>query len=264
VDVESWTRALRLEGVRMADATGAAGPDAPVPSCPDWVVRDLVRHTGGVHRWATGVVSTPRTEVWAVGLDEVVGTWPSDDALVEWFLEGHADLVAALEAAPPDLECWTILRAPSPLAHWARRQAHETTIHRVDTELAAGGTLGPIDAALAADGVDELLCGFVPRRSTRLRAETPAVLRVRSAHTGDAWVLRIDTEGVSAERTEAGGDDGAAAADDGLAGTPAACTVSGTAEDLYLALWNRGRLETLSVEGDGAVLAQFLQSVQVG
>jgi uncharacterized protein (TIGR03083 family) len=257
VDVEAWIEALRLEGVRMADAAAAAGPDAPVPSCPDWVVRDLVRHTGGVHRWATDVISTPRTEVGAVGLDEVVGTWPSDDALVEWFRQGHADLIAALVAAPPDLECWTILRAPSPLAHWARRQAHETTIHRVDAELAADQAVGPVDARLAADGVDELLCGFVPRRSTRLHAETPTVLRVHSTDTDDAWVLRMDTEGVRAVRVEADGD----GAED--TGDTTACTVSGVAEDLYRALWNRGRTDTLTVEGDGAVLTQFLQSVRV-
>lgn len=253
MDVATWTEALRFEGVRMADAAGSTSPDAPVPSCPDWAVRDLVRHTGGVHRWATGVVATPHTEVWAVGLDEVVGTWPTDAALVGWFREGHAGLAAALEAAPPDLECWTFLRAPSPLAHWARRQAHETTIHRVDTELAAGQAVSPVDARLAADGVDELLCGFVPRRSTGLHASTPTVLRVRASDTNEAWVLRMDAEGVSAARVEADGDTGGAAA----------CTVSGVAEDLYLALWNRGRTETLAVEGDGAVLTQFLQSVQV-
>jgi uncharacterized protein (TIGR03083 family) len=258
MDVETWIQALRLEGVRMADGAAAAGPDAVVPSCPDWVVRDLVRHTGGVHRWATGVVSTPHTEVWAVGLDEVVGTWPSDDALVEWFREGHAGLVAALTAAPADLECWTILRAPSPLAHWSRRQAHETTIHRVDTELAAGGALRPIEAALAGDGVDELLCGFVPRRSTGLRAETPSVLSVLSTDTGEAWLVRMDSEGVASRRVEAGGGVSGESGEDA-----ASCAVSGSAVDLYLALWNRRGPETLSVEGDGAVLTHFLQSVQV-
>jgi len=246
----------------MADAAEAVSPDAPVPTCPEWVVRDLVRHTGGVQRWATSVVATPRTELWAVGLDEVVGTWPADAELVEWFRAGHAGLVAALTAAPPDLECWTFLRGASPLAHWARRQAHETAIHRVDTELAAGVALSAVDAAVAADGVDELLCAFVPRRSTGLRAERPSALRVHStdADADAAWVLRIDGEGVSAVRTGAGEDGGAGEARaDGLA----LCTVSGTAEDLFLALWNRGRRETLTVEGDDAVLALLLESVQV-
>ncbi len=254
MEVAEHIEALRLEGARMAEAAGAARPDAPVPTCPEWVVRDLVRHTGGVHRWATGVVSTPHTEVWAVGLEEVVGTWPADDDLVEWFRDGHAGLVAALVAAPADLECWTILRAPSPLAHWARRQAHETAMHRVDTELAAGLALSPIDAVVAADGVDELLCGFVPRRSTRLRAERPTTLRVRSTDAGASWLLRMDSDGVTSTQEDEG---------DASSAAPAACTVSGEAADLYLALWNRGRQDTLSVEGDDAVLAHFLDSVQV-
>ena len=262
MDVVTWTEVLALEGVRMADAAGALSPDAPVPTCPEWVVRDLVRHTGGVHRWATGVVATPHTELWAVELDEVVGTWPSDAELVGVVPRGHAGLVAALVAAPPDLECWTFLRAPSPLAHWARRQAHETAIHRVDTERTAGVALSPVDAAVAADGVDELLCGFVPRRSTRLRAETPSMLRVHSTDTGEAWVLRIEGEGVSSSRVGSGAGELHGSGDTSAAATTA-CTVSAAAEDLFEALWNRGRRETLTVEGDDAVLRQFLESVQV-
>ncbi len=253
MEVAEHIEALRLEGDRMAKAATAASPDAPVPTCPEWAVRDLVRHTGGVHRWATGVVATPRTGVWNVGLEEVVGTWPPDDELVEWFRSGHAGLVAALSAAPADLECWTFLRAPSPLAHWARRQAHETTIHRVDTELAAGLALSPIDAVVAADGVDELLSGFVPRRSTRLRAEKPTTLRVRSTDTGVAWLLQMDSEGVTSTRED----------EDVSSAATTACTVSGAAADLYLTLWNRARPDDLIVEGDESVLAHFLDSVQV-
>jgi uncharacterized protein (TIGR03083 family) len=266
VEVASHVEVLRLEGERMAEAAAAAGPAAPVPTCPEWVVRDLVRHTGGIHRWATGIVATPRTEVWAVGLDEVVGTWSSDGELIQWFRAGHADLLTALEAAPADLECWTFLRGTSPLAHWARRQAHETTIHRVDAERAAGSALSPIAAAMAADGVDELLCGFVPRRSTKLRSETPSVLRVRTSDGdgdgGSTWVLRIDPDGVTATRVGAAADHD----DEEGAGSAAAelsCTVSGTAEDLYLALWNRGDRDALTTEGDEAVLALFLDSVHV-
>jgi uncharacterized protein (TIGR03083 family) len=138
MDVAAHIDALRSDGWLMADAAGTAGPDAPVPTCPEWVVRDLVRHMGGAHRWATGYVADARTEVWDVGLDEVVGAWPDDADLLSWFCQGCETLTEALEAAPRDLECWTFLRASSPLSMWARRQAHETAIHRVDAELAAG------------------------------------------------------------------------------------------------------------------------------
>ncbi len=100
-------------------------------------------------------------------------TWsargPRTPTLASWLRDGCAALAAALEAAPPDLQCSTFLRAPSPLAMWARRQAHETAIHRVDAELAAGLAPSADNPVFAADGADELLTCFVPRRSTSLR-----------------------------------------------------------------------------------------------
>ena len=179
MEVTAHIEALRHEGELMAVAVDANGPRrAAVPTCPEWTVRDLVRHLGGVHRWATGYVADRRTEVWDVELDEVVGAWPDDAALADWLRDGCTALADALAAAPDDLECWTFLPAPSPRAMWARRQAHETAIHRVDAELAAPTPSDPFRPAFAADGVDELLTCFVPRRSTTLRAEASATLVV--------------------------------------------------------------------------------------
>ena len=45
-----------------------------------------------------------------------------------------------LRSAPADLDCFTFLPAESARHFWARRQAHETAIHRVDAENAAGGS----------------------------------------------------------------------------------------------------------------------------
>jgi len=250
MEVADHIDALRAEGERMAAAVAGSSPDAAVPTCPEWVVRDLVRHMGGVHRWATGYVAGARTEVWDVDLDEVVGTWPGDSELAGWLREGCEALAAALAAAPADLECWTFLRAPSPLAMWSRRQAHETAIHRVDAELAAGAVPGPVAAPFAADGVGELLECFVPRRSTTLRAEEPASLAVGCTDADAAWLLGIGAEGVTthpAASMPAGVD----------------CSVRGPAAGLYLALWNRTGPEALAIEGDRAVLGLFLDQVHV-
>ena len=43
---------LRRQGEWLADAAERAGLDALVPPCPPWQVRDLLRHTGYIHRWA--------------------------------------------------------------------------------------------------------------------------------------------------------------------------------------------------------------------
>ena len=234
----------------MVTAVALADPDGAVPTCPDWTVRDLVRHMGGVHRWATGFVRG-RTEPLHADLDEVVGTWPADTELAGWLARGCDDLVAALTEAPDALECWTFLPAPSPLAMWARRQAHETAIHRVDTQLAAGLPLSPWTAAFAADGIDELLSLFVPRRSTALRADPPLTLAVCCADVDASWLLRLDEHGVTTTPHTGSDRDGAN------------CTVRGRAGDLYPALWNRAGADHLTVTGDRAVLSRFSEGVQI-
>jgi uncharacterized protein (TIGR03083 family) len=252
VEVAQFIETLRHEGARMTASTRAVAPAERVPTCPEWVARDLIHHVGGVHRWATSYVADPSTEVRRESFEEIVGSLPGDEELGDWFEAGYLALVAALEAAPPDLQTWTFLPAPSPLAMWSRRQAHETAIHRVDTELTAGRSeadLSPFTPDFAADGVDELLTCFVPRRSTGLRAEAVMTLGIRCVDDDAAWALSIGPEGVT---TTAGAGTGVAD-----------CTVRGAAGDLYLALWNRGRGDRLSIEGDRAVLDAFGDAVHV-
>jgi uncharacterized protein (TIGR03083 family) len=248
VEVAEHIAAIRRDGPLLRAAAASAGPDAAVPSCPGWTVRDLVRHLGGVHRWATSIVATPRTEPWPVDLEEVVGSWPDDATLLDWFDDGCQGLAAALERARPDLACWTFLRAPSPLAMWARRQAHETAMHRVDVELAAGAQVTQFTAPFAADGVDELLTCFITRGSSALRADEPRTLGVRCTDAADNWLVRI---GPDAARTTPIGTD-----------TPD-CTLSGRAADIHLALWSRPELAALAIEGDESVLDLFLDKVHI-
>jgi len=56
VEVSEHLDAFGAEGLALASAARDAGPEALVPTCPGWRVRDLIRHTGMVHRWATGMV----------------------------------------------------------------------------------------------------------------------------------------------------------------------------------------------------------------
>jgi uncharacterized protein (TIGR03083 family) len=251
VEIPAHIDALRIEGQRMAAAAAVADPDGAVPSCPGWTVRDLFLHTGGVHRWATGFVAEGRTEPSPAGLEEAADGGPADDDLAGWLGQGCTDLVRALADAPDDLQCWTFLAAPSPRAMWARRQAHETAVHRVDAQLAAGIPVTACTPAFAADGIDELLVLFVPRRGAKLRAEHPSSLAVRCSDVDATWLLRMDPDGVT---TTPMGSDHAA---------DATCTVSGTAGDLYLALWNRAGAESPTVEGDRDVLDLFSGAVRI-
>jgi uncharacterized protein (TIGR03083 family) len=219
-----------------------AGLDAPVPTCPRWTVADLVAHQGIVHRWAAsnvrgqGPVSVPKEQV----LREVPA-----DRLLDWFADGTQGLVDALRAAPEDLSAMVFLKdAPPPKRFWARRQAHETTIHSMDA-LAARLRRVPradetgVPAELALDGIDELLCGFVTRGRSKLSRQDGTSLLVAPTGADRSWVLHLDERIVTevGAGLSRGGED------------PHHERFRGTAQELYLGLWNRGA-EIVSTDPD--------------
>jgi uncharacterized protein (TIGR03083 family) len=230
--VEEHLAGLDAAVDRMAVWARSAGPDAPVPTCPGWSVRDLLAHQGMVHRWATAVVSGADP----AGVDdaalEEAGRAAADP--VGWLLDGATPLVEALRSAPDDLTVMTFLKeAPPARAFWARRQCHETTVHALDALSALEGR--PLRAddvwltdALAVDGVDELLVGFWQRRTKGPRSESAYAAAV-VVTDGPAWVVDISDQSPVTRRRQPG---------DGI--PPAQRTVRGSAADLYLALWNRG------------------------
>jgi uncharacterized protein (TIGR03083 family) len=240
--LSGYVAALRDAGQRLARAATSAGLDAVVPPCEGWRTRDLLAHIGGVHRWAASYVRTGRSGPTTDEEDATYFAAPADEALIAWFEDGHVALLEALATADPSVSCWTFLPAPSPLAFWARRQAHETAIHSADAEAAAGWS-SSFPPELAADGIDELLSGLLSRPRGRLVSDPPVTLGIRAADTGDAWTVRVEAERRLVTRSASD-----AACD---------CLLDGPASDLYLLLWNRQPSEpgpTVQLNGDPAVL----------
>ncbi len=238
--------AVAHEGKILAAAAEQGGFDIPIPTCPGWEMRGLVRHLSEIHMWAAAHVAQPHFKPWIDDLTELTAFWPDlavfwpdDDALIEQYLATNVNLVNALASAPLDLETFTFLPAPSPLAMWARRQAHETAIHRFDTENAVG-VASEFDPAFAADGIDELLAAFAPRKQ-RFPIAGKKAMHVHAVDTGDHWLMTMAPDGI-----ETSHDDG-----------PADVIVSGTAAALYLVLWNRAEDATVVVTGDRAVLEKW-------
>jgi uncharacterized protein (TIGR03083 family) len=247
---------LAAQGELLAQAAEQAPLTAPVPSCPGWQLRDLLAHIGYVHRWAASYVAGAQPEYVAGPTEaEVLGAGPPAGVLLGWFRDGHAALLATLRGADPAVRCWTFLDAPSPLAFWARRQAHETSIHRADAQLAAAPGQPPAahPAGLAADGIDELVTGFGARKPGKL-ADSPATLVIRAgAGPGaPAWTVVMGQPDARVCR-------GAHPAAPG----ERYCEVSGPAPDLYLTLWNRRPLDGLDVRGDAEILTTWLDRVHV-
>ena len=246
MDISEHIAAVRAEGDLMAGVLGTVDIETPVPTCPDWVVRDLVKHLGGVHRWATAFVKGGLTGPGDVNFDELMASFPDDPGVLDWFVDGHAALVHALETASPDVACWTFMPAPSPLSFWARRQSHETAIHRVDAQLAAEVAPSGCEPSFAAAGIDEFLTGFITRHKVEADAG-PSSVEVRCNDVEANWLVRVDPSGVTTERGGGTGD----------------CTVSGSASDLFFTLWNRRAASGLRVEGDEAALRMVLGVARV-
>jgi uncharacterized protein (TIGR03083 family) len=245
MEIADYIAILQREGLLLASVAESAALDNAVPTCPGWTLRDLVRHVGGLHRWATAHVSKARSGNFDPFV-EMADHWPPDDHLIDWFRQGHSALLAALESAPDDLECFTFLPAPSPKAFWARRQAHETGMHRADADAAALGDIRPFVTDQAIDGIEELLFGFMARPRQKLRSEQPRTIALQAPER--AWLVRLSPDEPVVSR------EAVAAAD---------CHVRASASDLFLLVWNRRTPEELSVEGDRSLLSLWRETVFV-
>ncbi len=240
------------EAKLLAEAAERGGLDADVPTCPGWDMRELLRHLGMIHLWAAGHVAELQDPSWGDDINEFAKLWPElavfwpeDDRLIAWYLETNANLVQTLESAPSDVEAWTFLPAPSPLAMWARRQAHETAVHRFDGEKAAGIATS-FDPVFAADGIDELVAGFAPGKP-EFPVDTERTMVVHATDTDDRWHITLAPTGITTSRGDG----------------PADVVLAGDASDLYLMLWNRGEHSNVTVTGDREVLAKWHNNVRV-
>ena len=247
---EQHLDALDRSGTGLLAAAEAAGLDAAVPTCPAWTVSELLAHQTMVHRWAAAHVrgDDPDAMPNETQIREAVPDLPA------FYSDGLAAPLAALRAAPPDLVAMTFLKdAPAAREFWARRQAHETTIHGVDALAASLGRTptvaeADIDTAFAVDGIDELLRGFFTRGKPKLSGEgDPEWSFVVEPNDSERrWVVRVG-EKLTVD------PDGGAAADS---------IVSGSAAAIYLTLWNRG--DEIEASGPIDVLTRWHAAQRIG
>ena len=190
---------------------------APVEPCGDWTLYDLADHLGQGNMWAAVAVTDKHGDYQGPAA-------PRDPAdLVEWFGGTARVLLAALDT-DPSASAWTI--APPPTAgFWQRRRCLETLVHRWDAQRALG-VPGPLDPALADDGVAEVIDTMAPRQVRLGRSSAPPhAVRLCAGDTGSTWVLGP--------------------------GEPVA-TIRATAASLLLMLWGRlpAQSRAMTWEGD--------------
>jgi uncharacterized protein (TIGR03083 family) len=246
-----YEAAARAEIERMAESVRAGDLQAPVPSCPDWNVAHLVAHVGRVHRWAARMVHDRASErldprSFDLGLP---GDATDARAYGDWLAAGADLLGAAFAATPPDAPVWS-WGADQHARFWSRRMLHESSVHRVDADLARG--IDPtVDGAIAADGIGELLDNLPTARYFRprvaeLRGHGESIA-LHSTDRDEGWHIRLVTDAFEWEPARA---------------PDATVTVAAPTEALLLVLYGRRPATAAGVEirGDDALLARWLEA----
>ena len=246
---EFWLSGLRSEGAALRAAVGHEGAlAASVPSCPGWTGRELVRHLGGTYGWVhshanRGVVTPPGPIPGDPRSYE--DDSPAGDALLGWFDERYASLLAMLDALDPALPAWNWAPRAKTGEFWHRRMAHETAVHRWDAQMALGLSV-PVEAKLAAEGVTEVLDTWLPLTGLRTGPlDRHGMIALHAADVAEVWHVRVRGEGLAFLDTDTLLDD-----DD----LHERVVATGTASDILLSLYGRVPFDVLDVSGDQTLL----------
>jgi uncharacterized protein (TIGR03083 family) len=231
----------RLREVAARDLT------APVPSCPGWLVSDLVRHVAEVYLHKVECIRLRRSP----------DPWPPDlsaEEPIALLERAYAALTAEFAQHAPTDPAYTWYEPDQTVGFWIRRMAQETVIHRIDSELALGEVSAPIPNDLAVDGIDEVLTVFLGYGSHRWPEEFGPTLKeasgraVRVATEAESWLVVANPGGVdldiSGERT------------------PDA-TVLGPADAMLRWLWARGGDDQIQITGDAGAVAELRRLLAV-
>ena len=214
--------ALADEGSAFISAIRAGESGTPIAACPGWDIAQLADHTGTTWRWATKIVGERLAS--PAGIDPVPPMSPVE--LIDWLEVGLAGVLETLGDCPSDEPVWGFGLHPRTAEFWRRRQAMETAVHRVDAQIAIGRT-PRVSTDVAADGIGEFVDVLLPRL---YRGKEPPAgqLRAHATDSGGTWATGDPAGGVA--------------------------SLTGTAEDLFLVLWNRRGIDTVASDGDPAVL----------
>ncbi|MFH8466174.1 maleylpyruvate isomerase family mycothiol-dependent enzyme [Streptomyces sp. NPDC017991] len=239
--IEDRSAALR------SSVAGSPDLEVRVPSCPDWSLRELVEHVTEVHRfWAAAVAAGPSEKppavAPAVGPAAVSADETQSTGLLARSAAATEELVAALRAAGPAVDCWTWWGdsdVPANSGTVARHQVQEAAVHAFDAQLATGTPL-PVPEVVALDGIAEFI--GVSHGTAGPWPHEPARIGLHAAE-GESWTIDV-TESGSRLVTDGGRD--------------ADASLHGSASELLLTLHGRLPLDAVRSEGDHTILENLL------
>jgi uncharacterized protein (TIGR03083 family) len=230
---------LAAEAETLASATEGQRPERQVPACPGLNLGETARHVGSTYRMTLSWLRDGRQPL----------TWQQnpapDETLADFVRTGVEPLLDELAIHDPEDPCGTWWPEEPNYGFWARRLAHETTVHRMDVQAAAMTPLDPVADDVVADGIDEILSlWFVHRLGVMgVRGTRDGVVAVRTA--GRVWLASSGPTGSTSWRATP------------EEAEPADADVTGIPLNVYRWLWGRISDREVEVNGDHDAIAQL-------
>lgn len=192
-------RAALLEQTRaFGELIRSGDPATPVPTCPDWTLKQLFRHVGRGNRWAAQIISERLSQ--PLDLRDVRDGRPPDDpdAALDWLDEGARLVIDAVDHVGPEARAWTFL-GPRPAGWWIRRRLHEATIHRADAAIALGVPF-ELSPELSGDALSEWIERVCVDKRHPVRLQRGQSIHLHATEeklgpTGE-WTIVHDEDGV--------------------------------------------------------------------
>jgi hypothetical protein len=155
----------------------------PVPACPGWNVGQLLRHLGGVQRWAEETVRTRATQPLSDEHVRDLSTYTDEDPAVlgPWLIEGAARLAGTLRellGSGRTLHFHATDTAPEARAEWLIDLTGDAIVWRRAQEKAAVAVRGPL--------IDLLLVIY-----KRRPARSEGIEILGDAQLLDFWLERV-------------------------------------------------------------------------
>ncbi|NUS00652.1 MAG: maleylpyruvate isomerase family mycothiol-dependent enzyme [Kribbellaceae bacterium] len=256
LNAEHARRAIVEHTRRLAESAAVAGPDAVVPTAPEWTIIDLVEHVGQTQNWVAEIIERRITD--PTQLPTEMAVLPTDPREWQAWLSDAAQRVAsACSDDALDAPVFNPAGDERPgTRFWMSSMLNEAVVHGFDAANAADRP-ADVDADIAA--------ALISNHFAMLTSPTWEMRRPESAHairgTGQTlqWLATDTTDDAGAWFIEQ--------RPDGARWQPAAkqadVTVTGPAQSLLLTLTRRlpltdHKATDINVDGDTDLAQHWL------
>jgi uncharacterized protein (TIGR03083 family) len=194
------TRQAIVEHTRwLAESAATAGPDAAVPTAPEWTVTKLVEHVGQTQHWVADIIERRITD--PTQLPTELAVLPADPSEWQAWLSESAQRVA--DACSDDALFAPVFNAAgderSGTQFWMTSMLNESVVHGFDAANAAS-TANAAGRPAGTDVDADIAAALISNHLAMLTSPTWEMQRPESAHairgTGETlqW-LATDTAG---------------------------------------------------------------------